>query len=144
MLKPRKRGKTALILALLLAPPVAYAVYFLLLFMLDTWRGDGLILHQYEFESRRKLAVQLLADARQALPVFYAAVFLLWAEIRLLSRLGEWGGMLLAALVGMLTGLVIAALFAGMTLGVIIPAAVAGLLMAIALSWATRPLQQLG
>ncbi|MDH5512991.1 MAG: hypothetical protein OEY27_07255, partial [Gammaproteobacteria bacterium] len=64
MLKPRKRGKTALILALLLAPPVAYAVYFLLLFMLDTWRGDGLILHQYEFESRRKLAVQLLADAR--------------------------------------------------------------------------------
>lgn len=139
MLKKRKRTRGALFLALLLAPPVAYAVYMLMLVLLDSFRGDGLILHQYEFESRRQLALQLLSDSRQALPVFYALGLLLWLEIHLLSRFSDWNGVLPAAMAGALTGFATAAIFVELSWGVVVPAVVAGLLLSLLLAWAIRP-----
>lgn len=139
MLKKRKRTKGALFLALLLAPPVAYAVYMLTLVLLDSFRGDALIVHQYAFESRRQLALQFLSDSRQALPVFYIVALLLWLEIHLLSRFSDWNGALSAAVTGAVTGFAIAAVFVGMTLSAVIPSIVSGLLMSLILAWAVRP-----
>lgn len=139
MLKKRKRAKSALILALLLAPLIAYTVYMLALFLLDSFRGDGLMLYQYEFESRRRLALQTLSDGRQALPVFYAVGLLLWLEIHLLSRFGDWNGVLPAAMAGALTGFAVAVIFVEMNWGVVVPAVTAGLLMSLLLAWAIRP-----
>lgn len=139
MLKRKKRAKSALLLALLLAPAAAYAVWMLTLFLLDSFGGDGLMRHQYEFESRRALAAQLWSDARQALPVFYGAGLLLWLEIHLLSRLGDWNGLPSALLAGALTGLLVVAVFAEWSFGLILPAVLAGALIAIALSLAVRP-----
>jgi hypothetical protein len=135
----RKRTKGALIFALLLAPLVAYAVYVLVLVLLDSFRGDGLILHQYVFESRRLLVLRFMSDSRQALPVFYATGLLLWLEIHLLSRLGDWSGVLPAALAGALTGFAVAAIFVELGWGVVAPAVAAGLLMSLLLAWAVRP-----
>jgi hypothetical protein len=135
----RKRTKGALIFALLLAPLVAYAVYVLVLVLLDSFRGDGLILHQYVFESRRLLVLRFMSDSRQALPVFYATGLLLWLEIHLLSRLGNWSGVLPAALAGALTGFAVAAIFVELGWGVVVPAVAAGLLMSLLLAWAVRP-----
>ena len=139
MLKKRKRTKGALILALLLAPPVAFAVYVSVLVLLDSYRGDALILHQYEFESRRQLALQFISDSRQALPLFYAAGLLLWLEVHVLSRLGDWGGVLPAAMAGALTGFAVAAIFVEMSWGAIVPPVAAALLMSLWLAWAVRP-----
>jgi hypothetical protein len=135
----RKRTKGALILVLLLAPLVAYAAYMLALFLLDGFRGDGLILHQYAFVSRRQLALQVLSDSRLALPVFYAVTLLLWVEIYLLSRFNEWSGVLPALLAGVLTALAISALLVEMSWGVLVPSVVSGLLLSLALVLATRP-----
>lgn len=135
----RKRTKAALILVLLLAPLVAYAAYMLVLFLLDVFRGDGLILHQYAFVSRRQLALQVLSDSRLALPVFYAVTLLLWVEIYLLSRFNEWSGVLPALLAGVLTALAISALLVEMSWGALVPSVVSGLLLSLALVLATRP-----
>lgn len=139
MLKKKKRAKGALFLALLLAPLAAYAVYTLALVLLDSFRGDGLILHQYAFESRRQLVLRFMSDSRQALPVFYATGLLLWLEIHLLSRLGDWSGVLPSALAGALTGLAVGAICVELIWGVVVPAAAAGLLMSLLLAWAVRP-----
>ena len=139
MLKKRKRTKGALFLVLLLAPLVAYAVYTLVLILLDNFRGDGLILYQYVFGSRRQLALQFLSDSRQALPVFYAVGLLLWLEIHLLSRFSDWGGVLSAAMAGALTGFAVAAIFVELSWGIVAPAVAAGLLMSLLLAWAIRP-----
>lgn len=139
MLKRKKRAKSALVFALLLAPPVAYATWMLVLLLLDTFQGDGLIQHQYVFESRRQLAIQMLSDGRQALPVFYIAGLLLWLEIHVLSRYSESSGMLSAAMAGVLTGFVIAAVFVEMTLAFIVPSVVSAMLMSLVLAWAIRP-----
>ncbi len=135
----RKRTKGALILVLLLAPLVAYAAYMLVLFLLDGFRGDGLILHQYAFVSRRQLTLQVLSDSRLALPVFYAVTLLLWVEIYLLSRFNEWSGVLPALLAGVLTALAISALLVEMSWGALVPSVVSGLLLSLALVLATRP-----
>ena len=139
MLKRKKRAKSALVFALLLAPPIAFAAWVLVLFLLDTFQGDGLIQHQYVFESRRLLANQILSDSRQALPVFYITGLLLWLEIHLLSRYSAWSGALSAAIVGVVTGIVITAIFAEMSLAFIVPTVVSALLMSLVLAWAVRP-----
>lgn len=139
MLKRKKRAKSALVLALLLTPPLACAVWMLVMFLLDTFRGDGLMWHQYAFESRRRLAFQMWSDARRALPVFYVAGLLLWLEIHLLSRYGDWNGLPSAALAGALTGFLVAAVLADMSLGLVVPSVISGLLMAMVLSRAVRP-----
>lgn len=144
MLKKKKRTKSALFLALLLTPPVAYVVYMLVLFLLDNSRGDGLILHQYVFESRRQLTFQVLSDSRQALPVFYAAGLLLWLEIYLLFRYTEWNGVLPAAMAGALTGFAIAAVFVEMSWSVVVPSIISGLLISLVLAWACRPFRSPG
>jgi hypothetical protein len=144
MLKKKKRTKGALFLAWLLAPLVAYAVYMVSLVLLDSFRGDGLMLHQYMFESRRQLVVQLLSDGRQALPVFYAVTLLLWVEITLLSRFNEWSGVLPALLAGTLTAFVIAALLVEMSWGAVVPSIASGLLLSLALAWAIRPSRSRG
>ena len=131
MLKRKKRAKSVLVFALLLAPPIAFAVWMLVLFLLDSFQGDGLMQHQYVFESRRQLALQMLHDSRQALPVFYMAGLLLWLEIHLLSRHSAWSGVL--------TGIVITAIFVEMSLAVIVPSVVSALLMSLVLAWAIRP-----
>jgi hypothetical protein len=134
MLKEKKRTKTAAVIVLLLAPPVAYAVYMLALFILDSFQGDGLILHWYEFESRRRLAVQLLSDGRQALPLFYAAAVGLWMEFYLLARYSQ--GVVLAVIsTGVLAGFAIATVSMGMTWGSIAPAVVSGLLLSLMVAW---------
>lgn len=142
--KKKKRSKGALFLALLLTPPAAYAVYMLTLVLLDSFRGDGLILHQYALESRHQLAVQLLSDSRQAMPVFYVVAWLLWLEMYLLFRYTEWGGMLPAAMAGALTGVAIAAVFVEMTFNAVIPAISAGFLAALVLAWVIRPSRSSG
>lgn len=139
MLKKKKRTTGVFFLALLLAPLAAYAVYMLSLALLDSFRGDGLMLHQYVFESRRQLVVQLLSDSRQALPFFYAAALLLWLEIRLLSRVSGWNGMTPAVMAGALTGSAIAAIFVEMTWGVVVSSLVSGMLLSLVLAWAVRP-----
>lgn len=139
MLKRKKRAKSALVSALLLAPPVAYAAWMLALFLLDTFQGDGLIQHQYMFESRRQLAIQMLSDSRQALPVFYIAGLLLWLELHLLSRYSAWSGILPAVLAGALTGFAIAAVLVEMNLVIIVPSVVSALLMSLVFAWAIRP-----
>lgn len=134
MLKKRKRTKTAAAAALLLAPPVAYAAYLLMLFILDSFRGDGLLLHQYEFESRRRLVVQLLSDGRQALLWFYAAALVLLIESHLLAQYSRnvvWT----VVLTGVAAGFAIAAVFMGMTWSSIAPAVVAGLLLSLLIAW---------
>jgi L-lactate permease len=125
-------------------PVLAYAAYMLVLFLLDSFRGDGLILHQYVFESRRQLALQVLSDSRQALPVFYAVTLLLWAEITLLSRFNEWSGVLPALLVGVLTAFALAALLVEMSWGAVVPSVISGLLLSLALVWAIRPSRSRG
>jgi hypothetical protein len=144
MLKKKKRTKAALVLVLLFMPVLAYGVYLLALFLLDSFRGDGLILHRYAFESRHQLALQILSDSRQALPVFYAVTLLLWVEIYLLSRRGEWSGVLPAVLAGTLTVFAIAALLVEMSWGAIVPSVTSGLLLSLALIWALRPLRSRG
>ena len=139
MLKRKKRAKSALVFALLLAPVVAYTAWLLALFFLDTFQGDGLMQHRYLFESRRQLAIQMLFDSREALPVFYVAGCLLWLEIHLLSRYGGWNGILSAVLAGVLTGFAIAAVFVEMNLVAIIPSVAAALLMSLTFAWAIRP-----
>ena len=139
MLKRKKRAKSVLVFALLLAPPIAFAVWMLVLFLLDSFQGDGLMQHQYVFESRRQLAIQMLSDGRQALPVFYITGLLLWLEIHLLSRYSAWNGVVSAAVVGVLTGIVITAIFVEMSLAVIVPSVVSALLMSLVLAWAIRP-----
>ncbi len=139
MLKRRRRRKTALALALLLTPVAAYGVYMLLLFFFDSFRGDGLMLYQYDYESRRELAVQLISHARQALPLFYALGLLLWVEIQLMARSTEWNGVLPAAVAGILTGILIPAVFVEMSFVVLVPSVVSALLMALVLAWTVRP-----
>jgi hypothetical protein len=140
----RKRTKAALVFALLFMPVLAYAAYMLVLFLLDSFRGDGLILHQYVFESRRQLALQALSDSRQALPVFYAVTLLLWAEITLLSRFDEWSGVLPALLAGALTAFALAALLVEMSWGAVVPSVISGLLLSLTLVWAIRPSRSRG
>jgi L-lactate permease len=111
----------------------------LVLFLLDSFRGDGLILHQYVFESRRQLALQAWSDSRRALPVFYAVTLLLWAEITLLSRFDEWSGVLPALLGGALTAFALAALLVEMSWGAVVPSVISGLLLSLTLVWAIRP-----
>lgn len=139
MSPPRKRAKGALLLALLLAPPVAYAVYVLVLFLLDSWHGDGLILHQYAFVSRRQLALQVLSDSRPALPVFYAVTLLLWVEITLLSRFNERSGLLPALLAGALTALAVSALLVETSWGAVVPSVISGLLLSLVLALTNSP-----
>jgi len=140
----RKRTKAALVSVLLFMPVLAYAAYMLVLFLLDSFRGDGQILHQYAFESRRQLVLQALADSRQALPVFYAVTLLLWIEITLLSRFNEWSGVLPALLAGALTAFALSALLVEMSWGSVVPAVVSGLLLSLALAWAVRPSRSRG
>lgn len=140
----RKRTKAALVSVLLFMPALAYAACMLVLFLLDSFHGDGLILHQYAFESRRQLALQLLSDSRQALPVFYAVTLLLWAELYLLSRFNEWSGVLPALLAGALTAFAISALLVEMSWGAVVPSVVSGLLLSLALVWAIRPARSRG
>ena len=134
MLKTRQRSKAPVVFALLLAPLLAYAAYVLVLVLLDSFRGDGLMLHQYVFESRRGLAVQLLSDGRQALPLFYAAGLGLWVESYLLARYSQWSAGWIAVLTGALAGFAVAAVFTGMTWGSIAPAVVSGLLLSLVLA----------
>lgn len=140
----RKRTKAALVSVLLFMPVVACAAYMLVLLLLDSFRGDGLILHQYVFESRRQLALQFLSDSRQALPVFYAVTLLFWIELALLSRFNEWSGVVPALLAGALTAFALAALLVEMSWGAVVPAVVSGLLLSLALAWATRPSRSRG
>lgn len=133
------RSKAVLAAALLLLPPVAYAAWLLALFLLDSLWGDSLILHQYYFESRGRLLVQLLSDGLRALPVFYAATALLWVMLRLLSRFRPRSGILAAIIAGVLTGLISAALLVGMSWGAMVPAVAAGSLLALVLHAAMRP-----
>lgn len=135
----RKRGKAPLVFALLFMPVLAYAAYLLMLFMLDSFRGDGSILHQYAFGSRRQLALQALSDGRQALPVFYALALLLWGELSLLSRFDGWSGVLPALVAGVLTTSMPAALLVEMSWAAVLPPVVSGLLLSLALVWARRP-----
>lgn len=139
MLKKRKRTKAALVIVLLLMPPVAYAMYMLTLLLLDTFRGDGLALHQYTYGSRHQLVLQALSDSRQALPLFYAAAMLLWLEVHLLSRFGGWNGVWPVVLAGALTGFVVAAVFVEMTWSIVVPSIVSCLLISLAIAWAVRP-----
>jgi hypothetical protein len=139
MLKKKKRTRGVFFLALLLAPPAAYAVYMLSLVLLDSFRGDGLMLHQYVFESRRQLVARLISDSRQALPFFYAVGLLLWLEIHLLSRVSGWNGVMPAVMAGALTGSAIAAIFVEMSWGVAVSSLVSGLLLSLMLAWAVRP-----
>lgn len=140
----RKRTKVALVSVLLFMPVLTYAAYMLVLLLLDSFRGDGLILHQYVFESRRQLALQFLSDSRQALPVFYAVTLLLWAELYLLSRFDEWSGVLPALFAGVLTAFAISALLVEMSWGAAVPAVVSGLLLSLTLVWAIRPARSRG
>ncbi|MEW6331061.1 MAG: hypothetical protein AB1560_06360 [Pseudomonadota bacterium] len=125
--------------ALLFMPILAYAAYLLMLFLLDSFHGDGSILHQYAFGSRRQLAFQALSDGRQALPVFYAVTLLLWGELSLLSRFGGWRGVMPALVAGVLTTSVPAALLVEPGWTAVLPPVVAGLLLSLALVWARRP-----
>jgi hypothetical protein len=143
-MKSRKRTKAALVFALLFMPVLAYGAYMLVLFLLDSFRGDGLILHQYAFESRRQLALQVLSDSRLALPVFYAVTLLLWVEITLLSRFDEWSGVLPALLLGVLTAFALAALLVEMSWGTVVPSVISGLLLSLGLVWAIRPSRSRG
>ena len=138
MSEKKTRSKAALAAVLLLLPPVTYAVWLLVLFLLDTLWGDGAILHQYYFESRGRLFFQLVSDSPGALPVFYAATALLWAVLHLLSRFRPRGGMLTAILAGALMGLIGAALLVDMSRGAAVPAVIAGSLMALVLHAARR------
>lgn len=135
----RKRRKAPLLFALLLMPVLAYAAYLLTLFLLDSFRGDGSILHQYAFESRRQLALQALSDGRQALPLFYAVTLLLWGELSLLSRFDGWSGVLPALAAGALTASVLAALLVELSWGAVLPPVVSGLLLSLVLARAMRP-----
>lgn len=139
MLKTRKRRKTAVMLALLLTPAATYAVYALLLFSFDSFRGDGLMLYQYIFESRLTLANQVLADGRQALPVFYAAGLLMWIVIQLIYRYSGRRSVMPAAVIGVLTGFAVTAVFVDITPGAMVPAALSGMLMALVLALVVRP-----
>ncbi len=139
MLKKRERTKSAAVVALLLAPPVAYAAYMATGFLLDNFGGDGLLLHQYEFESRRRLALQIISDGWQAMPVFYAVALLLWIELRLMSQYTAWRGVLPAVMAGVLTGFAVAALFVQMTISAVVPAMASGLLASLVFAWAGKP-----
>lgn len=137
MPKKRKNKKRRPVLLLfILTPPLAYAAYLLVLFFLDSFRGDGLILNQFLNESRGRLARQLISDGWRALPVFYAVGLLLWLEVHLLSRFSSMRGVLPAAIAGALTGWLLSALLIGGSTGVVAPYLIAGLLMAAILGWA--------
>lgn len=139
MPRRKTRSKTVVAAVLLLLPPVAYAAWLLALFLLDSLRGDGLVLHQYYFESRGRLLLQLVSDGLRALPVFYAATALLWVMLRLLSRFRPRSGILAAIIVGVFTGLISAALLLGVSWGAMVPTATAGSLLALILHAAMRP-----
>jgi hypothetical protein len=135
----RKSKKRLALLPFILTPPAVYAVHVLLLFLLDSAWGDGLMLHQYLNESRGVLARQLVSDGWRALPVFYAASLLLWFEVRLLSRFLHLRGVVSAAVAGAVTGWLLAFLLIGKSNAVVIPYMISGLLMAAVLGWITHP-----
>lgn len=108
----------------------------MMLILLDSWRGDGLLPHQYYFESRRQLALQLLSDARKGLPVFYVAGLLLWLQAAMLTRYRKWNVILAVAVTGVLAGFVAAAVFLGMTGSAILPVVMSSLLLSVVLAWA--------
>ena len=139
ILKQKKRAKSAIFFALLLTPPLAYAIWVFTSFLLDSLQGDGLMEYLYVFESRRQLAFQMLSDGRQALPVFYVTGLLLWLEIHLLARFSEWSGILPALLAGALTGLIVSAVFVEMNPVVIAPSVASAIFMSLVVSWAVRP-----
>ena len=136
----RKSKKRLALLPFILTPPAIYAVYVLLLFLLDSVWGDGLMLHQYLNESRGGLARQLVSDGWRALPVFYVAGLLLWFEVRLLARFLHLRGVVSAAIAGAVTGWLLAFLLIGKSNAVVIPYTISGLLMAAVLGWIAHPL----
>lgn len=138
MFGKKKNKKRSILLLFILTPPVIYAVHVLLLFLLDSVWGDGLMLHQYLNESRGALARQLIADGLRALPVFYGASLLLWFEVRLLFRFLHLHGALPAAIAGAVTGWLLAFLLIGKSNAVVIPYTISGLLMAAVLGWIAR------
>ena len=71
--------------------------------------------------------------------ILSGAGLLLWLEIHVLSRYSESSGMLSAAMAGVLTCFVIAAVFVEMTLAFIVPSVVSAMLMSLVLAWAIRP-----
>jgi len=137
--KRRKSKKRPPLLPYILIPPAVYAVHVFLLFLLDSVRGDGLMLHQYLNESRGGLVRQLVSDGWRALPVFYAASLLLWFEVRLLSRFLHWRGVVSAAIAGAATGWLLAFFLIGKSMAVVIPYTISGLLMAAVLGRIAQP-----
>lgn len=133
--KRERRSRASAALALLLAPLLAYALFVLILFLLDSSRGDGLMLHQYFFESRRQLFVQLLSDGRRGLALFYLAGFLLWFEAYWLARFGLRSVVFTTVVTGGLAAVALAGVFTGMTWGSLLPAVISSLLLSLAVSW---------
>ncbi len=131
--KAQKLEKTSALLVFLLIPPVVYAVHTLLLFIIDTYRGDGVMLYQYVHESRRQLALQLISGGWHALPLFYAASVLLLFVSLLSTRLLNRHGVVLTSAAGALTGLVLAVLLIGKSIDAIAPFVLSGFLMACAI-----------
>lgn len=136
----RKSKKRPALFIFILTPPVVYVVHLLVLFLLDSFHGDGLMLHQYLNEFHGGLARQFVSDGWRALPVFYAVGLLLWFEVRLLSRFLHLRGVIAAAAAGAVTGWLLAFLLIGKSNAVVIPYTISGLFMAAVLGWVARPL----
>lgn len=133
--KAHKLEKTSALLVFLLISPVVYAVHTLLLFLIDTYQGDGTMLHQYMYVSRRQLALQLISGGWHALPLFYAASALWLFVAFLLTRLLNMRGVVLTGAAGALTGLVLAVLLIGKSIDAVAPFVLSGFLMACAIGW---------
>jgi presenilin-like A22 family membrane protease len=135
--KKKKLGKESAYLFFLLTPLAIYMVHIFLVFLLDTYMGDGMMLHQFVDESRRQLVLQMFSDGLQALPLFYAAGVLLWLEVFLFSRFLNLR-VAVPSLAGALTGLVVAVFLVGNSAGAAIPFVLSGLLMGCILDWIAR------
>ena len=133
--KAQKLGKTSALLVFLLISPVVYAVHVLSLFLIDTYRGDGMMLYQYLHESRGQLALQLISGGWHALPLLYAASVLLLFVAVLLTRLLKRHEFVLTGAVGALTGLVLAGLLIGKSIDAVAPFVLSGFLMASVIGW---------
>ncbi len=129
------RKQSAYLIIFLLTPFAVYAVDTLLLFLMDTYMGDGMMLHLYAYVSRRQLVLQILSDGYRAIPLFYAASLLLWFEINLFSRYLNLRGFAPSSIAGALTGLALAIPFVGKSVGAVVPFALSGFLIASILGW---------
>ncbi|MHB8744487.1 MAG: hypothetical protein ACYC9L_15385 [Sulfuricaulis sp.] len=133
--KAHKLGKTSAFLVFLMISPVIYGIHSLLLFLIDTYQGDGIMLHQYMYESRRQVALQLISGGYHILPLCYVVSALWFFLAIVLTRLLNWLGAVLTGVVGALTGLVLAELLIGKSIDAVIPFVLSGFLLAYVMGW---------